>query len=78
TNPQIAGHIFIFPMKSESYVVRAAGLEPSRPAKHQADNPLKTNDNFSRYRPSRLVISHNLRATWWSSQEDYLKESRHT
>ncbi|WP_352131112.1 type II toxin-antitoxin system RelE/ParE family toxin [Gluconobacter cerevisiae] len=59
-------------------MVRAAGLEPSRSAKHQADNPLKTNDNFSRYRPSRLVIPHNLRATRWSSQEDYLKESRYT
>ena len=59
-------------------VARAAGLEPSRPTKHQADNPLKMNDNFSSYRPSRLVIPHTLRATRWSSQEDYLKESRHT
>lgn len=25
------GHILVFPMKSESYVVRAAGLEPARP-----------------------------------------------
>jgi len=62
-SPAVKGNDF-----NELNVVRAAGLEPSRSAKYQSDNLLKTNDNFSRYRPSRLVIPHNLRATRWSSQ----------